>query len=58
MSPAGRRRFDRVLALATVAAYLGTLVAVATPGGALLALAIHALLMGPGVAVMRAALPA
>jgi len=58
MSPGGRAGFDRVLTLATVAAYAGTLIAVATPAGALLALVTHALLMAPGLAVMRAAVPA
>ena len=57
MTPGGSTFFDRALTVCTVAAYAGTLIAVATPGGAVLALVTHALLMAPGIAVVRAALP-
>lgn len=50
-------RSERGLAAAVSLAYLGTLVAVASPAGALLAFVTHALLMAPGVAVVGAAMP-
>ena len=57
MTDGGRTRFDRALCLTTAAAYGVTLVAAATPAGAGLALATHALLMAPGIAVLRAVAP-
>ncbi|MFN7978916.1 MAG: hypothetical protein U0P30_12320 [Vicinamibacterales bacterium] len=44
MKPGGAQSLDRAT-VATVVAYVATLVAVATPGGAVLALVTHALLM-------------
>ena len=57
MTDGGRTTFDRALCLITAAAYGVTLVAAATPAGAALALATHALLMAPGIAVLRAVAP-
>lgn len=57
MKPGGSTPRDRLLTAVTLVAYVATLVAVATPGGAVLAVVTHALLMAPGLAVLRAAMP-